>query len=98
MPPEYQLLKEPKCRGKQTFLAEEVILPGKMMMPLAMFFSSKILSSLKMMKKRCVRGNRQDPCKCTDFRIVFTPTLFSSEKNTNIWLEGSVRALVKKLS
>jgi hypothetical protein len=34
----------------------------------------------------------------TDFRMVFTPTLFSSEKNMNIWLEGSVRELVKKLS
>jgi hypothetical protein len=30
--------------------------------------------------------------------MVFTPTLFSSEKNINIWLEGSVRELVKKLS
>ena len=34
----------------------------------------------------------------TNFRMVFTPTLFSSEKNMNIWLEGSVRELVKKLS
>jgi hypothetical protein len=36
--------------------------------------------------------------KYTNFRMVFTPTLFSSEKNINIWLEGSVRELVKKLS
>lgn len=34
----------------------------------------------------------------TNFRMVFTPTLFSSEKKTNIWLEGSVRELVKKFS
>jgi len=36
--------------------------------------------------------------KYTNFRMVFTPTLFSSEKKTNIWLEGSVRELVKKFS
>ena len=97
MTPEHEYWRI-KVQRKVTFLAEDVILPGKIMMPLAMFFSSKILSSLKMMKKRCVRGNHQEPSKCTDFRMVFTPTLFSSEKNMNIWLEGSVRALVKKLS
>jgi hypothetical protein len=85
-------------KEKPTFLAEDVMLPGKMIIPLAMFFSSKMLSSLKMMKKRCMRGNRRDRSKCTDFRMVFTPTLFSSEKNTKIWFDGSVRALVKKLS
>jgi hypothetical protein len=33
--------------GKRTFLAEEVMVPGKMIMPFAMFFSSRMLSNLE---------------------------------------------------
>jgi hypothetical protein len=37
-------------------------------------------------------------CITTNFRIVFTPTLFSSEKKTKIWSPGFTREFVKKLS
>jgi len=71
---------------KHTFLAEEVIVPGKMMMPFAMFFSSRMLRSLRSVRLRT--GTRVYHGRVygeyTNFRIVFTPTLFSSEKNMNI--------------
>jgi hypothetical protein len=37
---------------RHAFLAEEVIVPGKMMMPFAMFFSSRMLSSLRRVELR----------------------------------------------
>ena len=41
-----------KGEEKHTFLAEEVMVPGKMIMPFAMFFSSRMLSSLSEHKLR----------------------------------------------
>jgi hypothetical protein len=33
-------------KGNRTFLAEEVMVPGKIIMPFEIFFSSRMLSSL----------------------------------------------------
>jgi hypothetical protein len=70
---------------EHTFLAEEVIVPGKMMIPFAMFFSSRMLRSLRRVELRIRTCECHSQCiEDTNFRMVFTPTLFSSEKNTNI--------------
>jgi hypothetical protein len=82
-------------KGNRTFLAEEVMVPGKIIIPFAMFFSSRMLSSLRGSRKLLTARQSGE---YTNFRMVFTPTLFSSEKNINIWLEGSVWEFVKKLS
>jgi hypothetical protein len=39
-------------KGNCTFLAEEVMVPGKIIIPFAMFFSSRMLSSLRENKLR----------------------------------------------
>jgi hypothetical protein len=49
---EWAYVKKPKWKKRHAFLAEEVIVPGKMMMPFAMFFSSRMLSNLRRVELR----------------------------------------------
>jgi hypothetical protein len=81
-----------------TFRADGVMAPGKMRIPREIFFSSRIPTSLgvSQLASRHVQGARGTEMHAKDavstkthLRIVFTPTLFSSEKKIKIeseWL------------
>jgi hypothetical protein len=82
-----------QCEIWQTFLAEGVMIPGKMMMPRSIFFSSKMPMSLRAFRKRVRMGERSGR-NGSHLRMVLIPTLFSSEKKMKIWSVALFRELV----
>jgi hypothetical protein len=76
------------------------MLPGNTIMPRCIDFSPRMPSSLCgiAMADICQTTDDRRGLADTYFRMVFTPTLFSSEKKTKIWSAGLWREFVKKFS